>query len=111
MINKEDTRKYPFQQCQDDKVNTAFRNLHKHLINEVIEFCNAYGITIDEFHMNANDLRGSIECGEWEACTDSSLVFNKDTDEWKDIKDMKKTISSEEYKKVKLEQEPFMYSM
>ena len=73
----EDNRKYPGQQCQNDKINYKFRQLHKHIINDIITFCNAYHISIDEIHINADGLLGSIECGSWQACTDSCMVFDK----------------------------------
>ena len=107
----DDNRKYPGQQCQDEKITMAFRHLHENLVNEIIGFCRAYGISIDEFHMNADCLEYSIKAGSWQACTDSYLSFEKFTDEWKDIISMKKKVSNEEYNKVKLEQKPFLVSM
>ena len=53
---KEDTRQFPGQQCQDEKINMAFRNLHKRIVDEIIGFCNAWNITIDEFHISADGL-------------------------------------------------------
>ena len=32
----EDNRTYPHQQCQDEQINVAFRNLHKHLVDEIM---------------------------------------------------------------------------
>lgn len=107
----EDNRKYPSQQCQNDRINYKFRQLHKHIINDIITFCNAYHISIDEFHMNADCLEDSIKAGSWQSCTDSCLSFEKFTDEWKDIISMKKIVSGEEYNRIKLEQEPYLFSM
>lgn len=107
----EDNRKYPGQQCQNDKINYKFRQLHKHIINDIITFCNAYHISIDEIHIDADDLAGSIEHGSWQACTDSSFVLNKFTDEYKDVISMKKIVSDEEYNRIKLEQKPFLFSI
>lgn len=106
-----DTRKYPGQQCQNDRINYKFRQLHKHIINDIITFCKAYGITIDEFHMNADGLEDSIKAGSWQACTDSYLSFEKFIDEYKDAISMKKIVSKEEFEKIKMEQEPYLYSM
>ena len=103
--------KYFGQQCQDDKINIAFRNLHKQLVDEIIGFCKAYNIVIDEFHLYADCFRDSIKIGSWQPCTDSSLVFEKFTDEWKNIINMDKSIDNKEYKKVKLDQKPFLVSM
>lgn len=107
----DDNRKYPGQQCQNDRINYKFRQLHKHIINDIITFCKAYGITIDEFHMNADGLEDSIKAGSWQACTDSYLSFEKFTDEYKDATSMKKIVSKEEFEKIKMDQEPYLYSM
>lgn len=113
----EDNREYPGQQCQDKKLNIAFRHLHENLVNEVIQFCRAYGIIIDEFHLNADNLENSIKTGSWQACTDSCLKFDKFTQEYKDCVSMKDEASIEkikddkEWKKIKLEQEPYLISM
>jgi len=107
----EDNRKYPGQQCQNDRINYIFRQLHKHIINDIITFCNAYNISIDEFHMNADGLEDSIKAGSWQACTDSFFVLNKFTDEYKDAILMKKIVSKEEFEKIKMAQEPYLYSM
>ena len=77
-----DTREYPGQQCQDEKINTAFRNLHKRIVDEIIGFCNAWNISIDEFHIKADGLAESIPHGSWQSCTDSSFVFKKYSDEY-----------------------------
>ena len=108
---KEDNRKYPFQQCQDDKINKDFRKLHKDIVNQVINFCKVHNIEIDEFHLNADGLSGSIPYGEWQACTDSCLVFDKFTDDYIDAISMKKIVSNDEFKRIKLKQEPFLFSM
>lgn len=107
----EDNRKYYGQQCQDDSINIAFRNLHKNIVNEIIGFCNAYGISIDEFHMSADCLEDSIKAGSWQACTDSSLRFDKFSQEYKDIISMKKIVSKDEFNKIIANEEPFLFSM
>lgn len=112
-----DIRKYPFQKCQEDNLNIAFRHLHENLVNEVIQFCRAYGITIDEFHMSADSLIESINAGSWQACTDSCLRFDKFTQEYKDCVSMKdeesihKLKDDKEWTRIKLEQEPYLISM
>ena len=63
--------------CKDPKINEAFRNLHEKLVNEVIGFCKAWNISIDEFHLSADGLNESIKYGSWHPCTDSCLVFEK----------------------------------
>lgn len=117
MVNKvmkfnveEDNRKYYGQQCQDEKINNAFRNLHKNIVDEIIGFCNAYGISIDEFHISADCLEGSIKAGSWQPCTDSSLRFDKFSQEYKDIISMKKIVSDDEFNKIKFKEEPFLFS-
>lgn len=105
-----DTRKFFGQQCQDEVINKEFRELHKRLVNEVIDFCNYHNIVIDELHLNADCLSGSIPYGEWQACTDSCLVFDKFTDEYNDVIFGDKVVSNEEWNKIKLKQEPFLFS-
>ena len=104
-------KKYYRQQCQDEQINIAFKHLHENLVNEIIGFCRAYGITIDEFHMNADCLEDSIKVGSWQPCTDSSLSFEKFTEDYKDAISMKKIVSKEEFEKIKMNQEPYLYSM
>ena len=106
----EDKREYPGQQCQDEKINIAFRHLHEYLVNEVIQFCRAYNITIDEFRLNADDLEGSIKYGSWQSCTDSCLTFDKYSQEYKDIISMKKIVSDSEYNKIVANEEPYLLS-
>lgn len=108
----EDNRKYPGQQCQDDKLNEAFRRLHTKLVNYIILFCKDWHISIDEFHLNADGLAESISYGSWQSCTDSSLIFKKFNDEYKhafwdmSIKDPK------ELDRIERENhEPFLLSM
>lgn len=67
--------KYFGQQCQDDTLNLKFRELHYKLVNEIISFCKENNIIIDEFHLNADGVEGSIPFGEWKSCTDSCLEF------------------------------------
>lgn len=103
--------KYHAQQCQDDLINTAFRHLHENIINEIIGFCKAWNISIDEFHLNADCLEDSIKVGSWQPCTDSCFEFDKFTDEYKDVISMKKTVDNKEWETIKLNQKPFMISM
>ena len=104
-------KKYPMQLCQDDNLTRKFRELHKELVNKIISFCKENNISIDEFHLNADELAGSIEFGSWQSCTDSCLTFEKFTDEYKDAVSMKKVVDDKEWKRIKLEQKPFMQSM
>lgn len=111
MSVEEDNRKYFGQQCQDDLINRKFKVLHKQIVNTIIQFCKENNIEIDEFHLSADCLEESIKYGSWQPCTDSSLVFNKFTDEYKSVMCMEKKVSKEEFEKIKLDQEPFMYSI
>ncbi len=70
--------KYFGQQCQDDTLNLKFRELHYKLVNEIISFCKENNIIIDEFHLNADGVEGSIPFGEWKSCTDSCLEIYKE---------------------------------
>lgn len=113
----EDNRKYPGQKCQEPELNFAFRNLHKNIINQIINFCQNWYISIDEIHLNADSLEESIKAGSWQACTDSCLRFDKFTQEYKDCVSMKDEASIEkikdekEWSRIKLEQEPYIVSM
>lgn len=73
----EDNRKYPYQKCQDDEINNAFKELHENLVNEVISFCNKWGVKIDEVYLHADGLEESCKFGCWQPCTDSTLRFDK----------------------------------
>ena len=106
-----DNRQFPGQQCQDPGLNERFRALHQELVNRVIAFCVQNNIVIDEFNLNADMLEWSIKAGKWIGFTDSSLVFDKKTDEYKEVMSFKKQVSNEEFQKIKDAQEPFMYSM
>ena len=80
---KQEIKKYPCQECQDDKITKAFRNLHHKLVDEIIKFCKKYNVEIDDFHLNADGVLGSIPYGQWESCTDSALTFIKYSDDYK----------------------------
>ena len=73
-------KKYPMQICQDDNLTHKFRELHKELVNKIISFCKENNISIDEFHLNADGVDGSIPYGEWQSCTDSVISMIKFTD-------------------------------
>ena len=107
----EDTRKYPGQQCQDDLLNQKLRVLHKQIVNAIIQFCKENDIVIDEFQLNADGLPDSIKAGSWQACTDSSLRFEKYSQEYKDVISMKKIVSENEFNKIIANEEPYIYSM
>lgn len=104
-------KKYFGQQCQDEVLNKKFRELHKKVVNEIIAFCKENNIEIDEFHLNADGVAGSIPYGEWQPCTDSGLSFDKFTDEYWDVLLMKRYATNEEWKQIKNKQEPFLVSM
>lgn len=73
--------KHFLQTCQDEKINNAFKNLHENLVNEIVGFCKAYNITVDEIEFYADGLQDSIKFGKWHPSTDSVLKFiiHKDT--------------------------------
>ena len=114
---QEDTRKYHGQQCQDEDINYDFRQLHKDIVNMIVKFCIAHNITIDEFHMSGDCMEESIKFGKWHAATDSSLEFDKFTQEYKDCVSMKneesinKIKDEKEWIRIKHEQEPYLFSM
>lgn len=103
--------KYVGQQCQDDEINKEFGELHKSLVNQIIQFCKKHDISIDEIHLNADHVAPSIPYGEWQSCTDSYFVLEKFTEEYKDAVSMRKIVSKEEFRKIRLEQQPYIYSM
>ena len=112
----EDNRKYPGQQCQDDKLNEAFRRLHAKIVNDIILFCKAWNISIDEFHLNADGVSGSIQYGGWESCTDSCLTFDKFSEDYKKAfllydKEFLEGKTKQDLDKIKLSQEPYLRSM
>ena len=111
-----DERKYPGQQCQSDSLNEKFRILHKFLVDTVIKFCVENHITIDEFRLSADMLEHSIKSGQWEACTDSGLTFEKYSDEykkafWEMNKEFLASKTKHELDMLEFEQEPYMFSM
>lgn len=104
-------KKYPMQICQDDNITRKFRELHKELVDKIISFCKENNISIDEFHLNADGVDGSIPYGEWQACTDSSFSMIKFTDEYNDVVSLRKIVDGKEWKRIKLEQENFLFSI
>lgn len=111
MKQEKSEKKFYGQQCQDEELTMKFRKLHESLVNQVISFCKENNIVIDEFRLFADELPESIKYGSWQSCTDSSLCFEKFTDEWKDIINMNKVVDDKTYETVKSEQEPFLFSM
>lgn len=104
-------KKYPMQICQDDNLTHKFRELHKELVNKIISFCKENNISIDEFHLNADGVDGSIPYGEWQSCTDSGFSMIKFTDEYNDVVSLRKKVDNKEWKRIKLEQENFLFSI
>lgn len=104
-------KKYPLQVCQDDDMTKKFRDLHYEIVNKIISFCKENNICIDEFHLSADGVKNSIPYGKWQACTDSEFSMIKFTDEYKDAVSMKKQIDEDEWKRIKLEQEYYLFSM
>lgn len=79
----QEEKKYPMQECQDDLITQKFRNLHHQIVNDIIQFCKENNLEIDDFHLSADGVAGSIPYGKWEACTDSALTFIKYSDDYK----------------------------
>ena len=104
-------KKYPMQICQDDNLTHKFRELHKELVNKIIFFCKENNISIDEVHLNADGVDGSIPYGEWKSCTDSGFSMIKFTDEYNDAVSLRKIVDDNEWKRIKLEQEYYLFSM
>ena len=104
-------KKYPMQICQDDNLTHKFRELHKELVNKIIFFCKENNISIDEFHLNADGVNGSIPYGEWQSCTDSGFSMIKFTDEYNDTVSLRKIVDDKEWKRIKLEQQNILFSM
>lgn len=68
------------QICQDPELTKKFRELHKELVDRVIEFCNKNSVEIDDFYLHADGIRGSIPYGSWQACTDSGFEMYRQED-------------------------------
>lgn len=77
----ETEKKYSYQLCQDVNKTEAFRELHRKIVNEIVKFCKDNDVEIDEIHLSADGIRGSIPFGEWTAGTDSSFVMYQFDDE------------------------------
>lgn len=59
---------------RDPELHKAFGELHTNIVNMVIQFCKEHNLTnVDEFHVSADGIMGSIKFGEWCPCTDSSM--------------------------------------
>lgn len=61
------------QKIVDPQIRQAFLDLHKKLVNEIVNFCREYKIEANSAVLFANDLEDSIEFGEWHPSTDSSF--------------------------------------
>ena len=68
------------QVCQDPDTTKKFRDLHKELVDRVIEWCNENSVQIDEFHLHADGIRESIPYASWQPCTDSGLEMYRRED-------------------------------
>ena len=104
-------KKFPLQICQDEEITKKFRDLHTELVNKVISFCKENNIIVDELHLDADCLEDSIKAGSWQSCTDSAFSIIRFTDEYKDAVTMKKIVDDKEWKRIKLEQENYLFSM
>jgi hypothetical protein len=61
-------------------MNEKFYELHKKLVQQVIDYCKENDITdADIFDLHIDGLRDSIENGKWHPGTDSAMgLYNKD---------------------------------
>ena len=58
-------------------MDEKFYELHKKLVQEVIDYCRENDINdADEFHLSIDGLRSSIEFGEWHPGTDSAASLH-----------------------------------
>lgn len=63
---------------REPELHEAFSKLHEDIVNMVIQFCKEHNLNnIDEFHVSADGLIGSVPFGKWCACTDSSMSLIK----------------------------------
>ena len=58
---------------RDPELHKAFGELHKRIVDMVIQFCKEHDLEVDEFSVGADGLLGSKPFGEWCPCTDSSM--------------------------------------
>ena len=74
-------KKFPWQICQDEELNQKFVELHKTLVNQIVEFCKDNNLEIDDVHVSADGLRDSIKYGYWTPASDSSMTMYRFDDE------------------------------
>ena len=58
---------------RDPELHKAFSELHKQIVDSVIQFCKKHNLEVDAFDISADGLLGSREYGEWTCSTDSSM--------------------------------------
>ena len=67
---------------RDPKLHKAFGELHKQIVDIVIQFCEEHGLEdVDEFYVSADGLRGSYGCHSWQSPTDSSMSIIKSNED------------------------------
>lgn len=54
-----------------------FNQLHRKLVNLIIQYCNEHDIDATDVTLRIDSLRDSLEFGEWYPSTDSSLTIYK----------------------------------
>lgn len=110
----EKIEKYSWQECQDEAIKNEFNELHRKLVNEVVDFCKRNNIKADTFSIGADGLRSSIEYGKWCPATDSSFSIGYDITrrlmEEKNLEDPF-SITDEEYREAKIKYKPILYSI
>ena len=68
---------------RDPELHKAFSELHKKLVNEIIQFCEKHNLRgVTEVNLHADGLEGSFGYGKWKSDTDSSMsLITSKTDE------------------------------
>ena len=59
---------------RNPELHAAFSELHKKLVDEIVQFCEKHNIkNATEVRLRADGLEGSFGYGKWESDTDSSM--------------------------------------
>lgn len=59
----------------ENELNDKLYELHKNIMNLVINFCKENNIRPEYGYFGVDDLGSSIDAGQWHPGTDSSLTF------------------------------------
>lgn len=65
------------EQNRNPELHEAFSQLHKNIVNMVIQFCEKHGLkNIDAFYVGADGLSDNYGYHTWQCCTDSSMTMH-----------------------------------